>query len=141
MPRLKKDKKILRLIDANLNRLLEGLRVCEEVMRFIACDKYLTLELKKIRHAAVNTIKNSRIPAGTLLVSRGITNDVGKSSIKDELIRKDYRNIFFANIQRGKESLRVLEEFSKLASQRSAGSFKALRYKLYKIEQKAACRL
>ncbi|MEW6171224.1 MAG: thiamine-phosphate pyrophosphorylase, partial [Candidatus Omnitrophota bacterium] len=42
-------KALYRIIDANLNRTREGLRVCEEILRFVLNDKKTTLEFKKIR--------------------------------------------------------------------------------------------
>ena len=44
------NKKIYRVIDANLNRAKEGLRVCEDTVRFILKDKILTKKIKKLRH-------------------------------------------------------------------------------------------
>lgn len=135
------DKKILPVIDANLNRLLEGLRVCEDIMRFLLSDEQLTLEFKKIRHNVISTIKKWRINNNLLLDSRDVLKDAGKRSIKNELERSDYRNIFFANIQRAKESVRVLEEFSKLDNRIIPDSFKNIRYNLYQLEKKANSRL
>lgn len=135
------DRKILSLIDANLNRLLEGIRVCEEIMRFIYCEKAITLSFKRLRHNTINLIKKWNIDNRLLLDSRNSSRDVGRGSIKTEMIRRDYKNIFFANIQRAKESLRVLEEFSKLSSSQISGGFKNLRYKLYQLEQKANSKL
>lgn len=135
------DKKILPVIDANLNRLLEGLRVCEDIMRFLLSDEQLTLEFKKIRHNVISTIKKWRINNNLLLDSRDVLKDAGKSSVKSELERSDYKNIFFANIQRAKESVRVLEEFSKLDNRIIPDSFKNIRYNLYQLEKKANSRL
>ena len=135
------DKKILRLIDANANRLIEGLRVCEEIMRFIAADKQLTLKFKQSRHRASSLIKDWEIKKKSLLGSRDSLKDVGRPSIVNELVRKDHKNIFFANIQRAKESSRVLEEFSKLNRKKISEGFKSLRYNLYQFEKQANSRL
>lgn len=131
------DKKILRIIDANLNRLMEGLRVCEEIIRFIFSSRKLTLEFKNLRHDAVKTAKGWGIDKALLLGSRDTKEDVGKASTKSEMNRNSYKDIFYANIQRAKESIRVLEEFAKLDSLSTAANFKKLRYKLYQIEKKA----
>ena len=42
--------KIYRVIDVNLNRSREGLRVCEEVARFILNNKSITARFKALRH-------------------------------------------------------------------------------------------
>ncbi|MCX5693910.1 MAG: thiamine-phosphate pyrophosphorylase [Candidatus Omnitrophica bacterium] len=97
-----------RVIDANLNRAKEGLRVCEEVARFILDDYKFTAQFKAARHKIDNLAK-----------------------------RGNCKDIFWANIQRIKESLRVLEEFSKLINARAALGLKQLRYKTYEIEKES----
>lgn len=129
------------VIDANLNRVLEGLRVCEDIMRFLLSDEQLTLEFKKMRHKVVSAFKKWHINNNLLLESRDILQDAGKRSVKNELERSDYKSIFFANIQRAKESVRVLEEFSKLQNRAIPSSFKNIRYHLYQLEKKANSRL
>ena len=42
---------LLRILDANSNRSREGLRVCEEVARFVLNSHPLTKDLKRLRHA------------------------------------------------------------------------------------------
>ena len=135
------DKRIFRIIDADLNRALEGLRVCEEITRFALCDKALTLEFKNLRHSVVGITKKWGIAKHFLLEARDSLKDAGSGSIKAELKRADYKDIFFANIQRAKESVRVLEEFSKLISQKASGGLKNIRYNLYELEKKTTSRL
>ena len=64
--------------------------------------------------------------------------DVGRIISELKIKRKNYEDIFFANIQRCKESIRVLEEFSKLKSSKVSAEFKVLRYQLYELEKKAS---
>lgn len=130
------DKKILRVIDANQNRALEGIRVCEEITRFILADKNLTLAFKNLRHKIVRAVKDWNIASLFLLNSRNSAKDAGRATIESELKRINYKDIFFANIQRAKESIRVLEEFSKLKSPKAAQGFKSIRYSLYQLEKK-----
>ena len=42
-------KQILRIIDANLNRTAEGLRVLEDIARFVLDDAALSRQLKIMR--------------------------------------------------------------------------------------------
>lgn len=126
--------KVNRIIDANLNRVKEGLRVCEEIARFILDNHKFTAGFKSIRHEIDGIIKQS-YPASVLLKERNSAGDVGRLNSRGELKRSNCRDIFWANIQRAKESLRVLEEFSKLIDEKSALSFKRLRYKVYEIEK------
>lgn len=136
MPKIFKYNGVIRIIDANINRVKEGLRVCEEVARFILDNRNLTAEFKKIRHKIDTLIRQMPGPAG-LLKERRSSSDVGRNIYINELKRRDFQDIFSANIQRVKESVRVLEEFSKLKNTAIAIEFKKIRYKIYEIEKKA----
>lgn len=129
-----------RIIDANLNRAQEGLRVCEEIARFILNSRSLTSELKNVRHK-VSLIARNKSVFLDIIRRRNSLNDPGKEIYGNELRRKDYRDIFFANIQRVKESIRVLEEFSKLKDTSCAIGFKRIRYRIYEIEKSITQRL
>ena len=131
---------INRIIDANINRTKEGLRVCEEIARFTLDSRSLTLEFKKIRHRIEAILK--RLPNRAILIrERESLSDVGKNIALNELKRRDYRDIFFANIQRVKESIRVLEEFTKLINKNIALEFKKTRYLIYEIEKKGIAKI
>lgn len=131
---------INRIIDANINRTKEGLRVCEEIARFTLDNRSLTLEFKKIRHRIEAILK--RLPNRAILIrERESLSDVGKNIALNELKRRDYRDIFFANIQRVKESIRVLEEFTKLINKDIALEFKKTRYLIYEIEKKGIAKI
>ena len=118
----------LRLIDANLNRLREGIRVVEDIFRYVYNDKQTALKLKELRHLSrlENYIK--------LLETRDVKNDVLRSSIKSEQNRTDLYSILIANFKRAQESSRVLEEFIKLTSIKDSENFKYIRYELYNLE-------
>ncbi len=132
-----KTNNINRVIDANINRTKEGLRVCEEITRFILDNHSLTSEFKKIRHKIDVVFR--RLPSYiTLIKERKSLTDVGKDIYINELKRRNYQDIFFANIQRVKESIRVLEEFSKVINKNIAVEFKKIRYRIYEIEKKSA---
>jgi thiamine-phosphate pyrophosphorylase len=132
---LNKKTGINRIIDANTNRAKEGLRVCEEIARFILENRSLTSRLKKLRHK-IGHLAITFKPQAMLLEERDSTTDTGKNIYANELNRRGVRDIFFANIQRVKESLRVLEEFSKLSDPKTAVSFKEIRYQAYELEKK-----
>jgi len=127
---------INRILDANINRAKEGLRVCEEITRFILNNRKLTSEFKNIRHKIEAVVKDMPGSLSDRLEARVSGRDVGREIYASELKRKDLGDIFFANIQRVKESIRVLEEFTKLINTKSAVKFKSLRYEVYEIEKK-----
>jgi len=119
----------LRLLDANLNRLREGIRVVEDIYRYIFNDKETSTILKSLRHNSRITLYNE------LLESRDIQNDVLKTSITSEQKRIDLNSILIANFKRAQESSRVLEEFGKLIDTQTAEKFKSIRYELYHLEK------
>jgi len=122
-------KENLRLLDANLNRLREGIRVVEDIYRYIFNDKIIATKLKHLRH-------NSRIEIyNDLLDSRDIQNDVLKTSTVSEQNRIDLTSILIANFKRAQESSRVLEEFAKLIDIKVSENFKSIRYELYHLEK------
>src|SRR3989338_7687649 len=105
---------VLRILDANFNRSREGLRVCEEITRFVLRDGALTRALKESRHAVSRCLKRLPVSAAEFLSARDVRADVGKGPSRLEARRKDFLGLFLANAERAKESLRVLEETSKL---------------------------
>ncbi|MFA5004698.1 MAG: thiamine-phosphate pyrophosphorylase [Candidatus Omnitrophota bacterium] len=125
-----------RIIDANLNRVKEGLRVCEEITRFILGHRLLTASFKQARHK-VDRAARMLQGAGNLLKARDSVSDVGRKNARNELYRRDAADIFRANLQRVKESARVLEEFAKLTDIKAALIFKDLRYRIYEIEKRS----
>jgi len=128
--------KINRIIDANLNRVKEGLRVCEEITRFILDNYKFTASLKEIRHK-IDFLAGKIYSPAQLLAQRRALQDVGRVNSCGETQRANCKDIFLANLQRVKESLRVLEEFSKLTDVKAALGFKRLRYKVYEIEKES----
>lgn len=133
---------IYRILDANLNRAREGLRVCEDVTRFTLNSNALSKELKALRHGIASALRGIPSAPRHLLEARDAEGDVGRDSKRaSEMKRRDAADIFMANIQRVKESLRVLEEFSKLMNTRLAIRFRRLRFRTYEIEKKAVKRI
>jgi len=127
--------RILRIIDANLNRATEGLRVVEEICRFILEDAKLTLAVKQLRGRLSRIVSRE-------LASRDSAGDVGREPYtKNEQNRAGLENIFKANIKRAEEAVRCLEEFSKLLKASYGQAFKALRFEIYELEKKLTPRL
>lgn len=130
------EKAFLRVLDANTNRLKEGLRVIEDITRFLKEDKKLTGELKKARHNIDFYIKKISPDYKKQLMSRKSEKDIGKSiKIKSEYKRKDFKEILISNFKRVQESLRVLEEISKIKDEEISKSFKKMRFKIYELEK------
>ena len=98
--------KYLRVIDANLNRAREGLRVIEDTARFVECNDTAFKELRKARHG-LDKITRKIYPE--LLRQRDSRSDAGR--VIKEGKRKGMRSLLSANFRRVEESLRVLEEY------------------------------
>ena len=132
---------IFRILDANFNRSREGLRVCEELARFVLNDAPLTRKLKTCRHATSKVLLNMPVPYSKLLDARNSASDVGRAPSPLEKKRCNAADLFSANSQRVKESLRVLEEALKLGWPHSADSIKRIRFNVYEIERNALPKL
>ncbi|MEW6556972.1 MAG: thiamine-phosphate pyrophosphorylase [Elusimicrobiota bacterium] len=127
------NKKILRIIDANLNRTKEGLRVVEDFARFVLEETKLSSEIKRLRHQ-IDKIARRIYPQ--LVLSRNSESDIFRKT--KESRKKNAFSVVFSNIKRVEESLRVLEEFSKTISANAGNEFKKIRFGIYDIEQKIA---
>ncbi len=129
------DPKLLRLIDANVDRTQEGLRLLEDIARFMLDEAPLSEALKALRHHIGGAVANSY---GGLLSSRRATEDVGASlNPPTEMERVGLQGLIAANAKRVEESLRVLEETAKLPDLNlSPEVFKETRFELYDIERK-----
>ena len=127
-------KDILRIIDANLNRAGEGLRVLEEFARMSLNDTAITQRLKNMRHEILVTDKNLQ---EQLVQARDSENDVGtdmKVAGQDE--QRDATTIIVANARRIQESMRVLEETAKAYdTEVETDIYRKARFELYTIEK------
>lgn len=120
---------LLRVVDANLNRLKEGIRVIEDIARYVHNDQNLSTKLKTLRHQC-------RIePLEELLASRDSVNDVLRPTMSSEMKRSDLKSIVVANYKRAQESARVLEEIYKIVEPNYSEQFKQIRYELYTLEK------
>jgi thiamine-phosphate pyrophosphorylase len=131
-------KAVLRIIDANLNRGAEALRVVEEYARFVLEHPGLTSVCKSMRHrlrAAVGALGAKTVD---LLGARDTEGDVG-TVLTDagERRRADLDAVLRANFQRLAQSLRALEEYAKVLG-KDASTFESLRYDAYTLEKQFA---
>lgn len=133
---------MLRLIDANLDRLGEGLRVLEDVARFLLDDAALSKQLKALRHQLGEGIHPLE---QQLLTARKVKEDVGAFvKLPGEVRHKDLPALVTANARRAQESLRVLEEFARLPDTPvglKPAKFEHLRFEIYELEQKLTSKL
>ncbi len=125
------EKRFIRILDTNLNRCKEGLRVVEDTCRFVFCDETLYKKIRKVRHLSSKYLTDQY---EQMLSARDSVKDSGRKA--KEQSRQNLKNIVIANFKRAEESLRVLEEYSKIIDFNIALKYKSLRYEVYTIEKR-----
>lgn len=124
-----------RIIDANLNRLTEGLKVVEDVARFALADRRLLGSVRSLRNSLGRTLAALR---REMTVFRSGDTDPGRPDRFDRLRRRSLADVLVANLKRAQESCRVLEETLKIGRPELSPGLKAARFRLYDIEKLAA---
>jgi len=130
----------LRIIDANLNRIGEGLRVLEEIARLLLNDAVLSQQLKDMRHGMVKVELSLE---RRFLQARDSAGDVGINlEASGEKKYKDIPETVVANARRVQEALRVMEELAKNPGvPLESAKFKQARFALYTIEKELFAKL
>ena len=135
------------MIDANLNRSSEGLRVLEDVARFLLNDAELSQRLRTLRHNLARETQSLNVG---LLSQRDSEHDVGHLHLQDKgLIMeatplRDFLDLVTANAKRAEESLRVIEELARLPelnSMLNSARFEQTRFALYTLERDLISRI
>lgn len=125
---------VFRLLDANLNRAAEGLRVLEDLARFSYNNSVMTEKIKQLRHL----VRKNVDLADQLLHARNSSNDVGlEISVKLTLDnRGSIAELVSANFKRVQEALRVIEEYLKILGQYEAAKlYEGYRFTAYTLEK------
>lgn len=124
-----------RIVDANLNRASEGLRVIEDYARFALGDAFLAETTKQIRHRL--TAATSTLSAADRLAARDTQGDVGTQiTTPQEFVRTSARQVAAASSARLAQALRTIEEYGKLLFPANAvAEIEALRYLSYTLEK------
>ncbi|MBI2118651.1 MAG: thiamine-phosphate pyrophosphorylase [Elusimicrobia bacterium] len=130
MKREKVPEQYLRVLDANLNRCREGLRVLEDTARFVWQKESYFFQFRGQRHS-LDRMTRKFLPQ--LISSRASQSDRGRTVKEGN--RKKIKDLVCANFRRCEESLRVLEEYGKLLSKKSSPKFKEIRYRIYDLEK------
>ncbi|GAB4374270.1 MAG: thiamine phosphate synthase [Elainellaceae cyanobacterium] len=122
---------VYRILDANLDRAREGLRIIEEWCRFGLNDAQLTDNCKQLRQELASWHSDQ------IRATRDTPNDPGTElTHPQEQQRTSIAQILRVNFCRVQEALRVLEEYSKLDSPEMAAACKHMRYQVYTLESK-----
>lgn len=132
----------LRIIDANLNRIGEGLRLLEDTARLLLNDASLTQQLKTMRHELVTGDPSFN---QQLLQARNAEGDVGTNiETPEQEKQRELPLMVVANARRVQESLRAVEELAKIPGitpKLNSEKFKQARFNLYSIERNLLSKL
>ncbi|MBF2065062.1 MAG: thiamine phosphate synthase [Calothrix sp. C42_A2020_038] len=120
---------VYRILDANLDRAREGLRIIEEWCRFGLNNAQMASECKQLRQEVASW------HTAELRAARDTEGDTGTElSHPQEETRSGIRALLQANFCRVQEALRVLEEYGKLINSNMGMAFKQMRYRVYTLE-------
>ncbi len=130
----------LRILDANLNRIGEGLRLLEDLARLLLNDTALTQQLKTLRH---ELLRGDWSFQQQLLEARNSEGDIGVNiEAPGEEKQRELPIMVVANARRVQESLRTMEELAKIPGTKlDSEKFKQARFSLYTIEKALLSRL
>ncbi len=122
---------VYRILDANLDRAREGLRIVEEWCRFGLGSELLTNECKQMRQEL------AAWHSPEIRSARDTPGDPGTELTHPrEAERQDIGHLLQVNLCRIEEAMRVLEEYSKLHHPQMGEACKQMRYRVYNLESK-----
>ena len=125
------DNRIAQLIDANLDRAREGLRVMEDWCRFGLKRSDFSIQIKHWRQQLGahhhNIYRKARLTSED--PAMGVSHPLQKTRLTPE-------DIFIANSSRVQEALRVIEEFTRIIDPKLSEISSKIRYEAYAIEIK-----
>jgi thiamine-phosphate pyrophosphorylase len=120
---------VYRILDANLDRAREGLRIIEEWCRFGLHNAQLLGECKYLRQELAHW------HTAELRAARDTPGDPGTElTHPQEEQRASIQALLQANFCRVQEAMRVLEEYGKLYHPNMGKAFKQMRYRVYTLE-------
>ncbi len=126
---ISKERALFRILDANLDRAREGMRILEEWCRFGLNNETLMAEFKGLRQSV------ARWHRPEFRLARDTPGDLGTAlTHPQEATRSSLLEILQVNFARSQEALRVLEEYGKLYSLEMAAACKQMRYQLYSLD-------
>jgi thiamine-phosphate pyrophosphorylase len=120
---------VYRILDANLDRAREGLRIIEEWCRFGLNNAQLASDFKQLRQEIARWHRDD------IRATRDTPNDPGTDlTHPQEEQRSSVAEVLRVNFCRVQEALRVLEEYGKIDSPEMGAACKQMRYRVYTLE-------
>ncbi|WAL59794.1 thiamine phosphate synthase [Thermocoleostomius sinensis] len=120
---------VYRILDANLDRAREGLRIIEEWCRFGLNNAHFASDCKQLRQELAQWHRDD------IRATRDTPNDSGTDlTHPQEEQRSSVAQVLRVNFCRVQEALRVLEEYGKLYFPEMGTACKHMRYRVYTLE-------
>ncbi len=133
-------REIYRILDANFNRAREALRVAEDCGRFALNDPAITAMAKTFRSDLAEVLRG--LPTLEFITSRDTPGDLGTDLTSPMETRRDsMSDVAVAACKRLTESLRTIEEYSKVVAPTLTLTIERMRYNAYTLEQRLVGRL
>jgi thiamine-phosphate pyrophosphorylase len=133
-------REVYRILDANINRAREALRVSEDCGRFALNDPAVTAMAKNLRSDLKEVLTD--LPMDQILTSRDTPGDIGTEiTSPSEPKRKDLGEVAIAACKRLSEALRTIEEYCKFVAPGQVQKIERMRYNGYTLEQRLVSRL
>lgn len=123
---------VWRLLDANVNRAREGLRVLEDTSRFALEQPAAAKAFRDLRHELDRLVRRHY---AKLLFARDVEHDSGRMNVAPPY-RNGLGDLLAANFKRCEEALRVLEEYGRILSRDAVRRTQALRFQIYSWEER-----
>ncbi|MEO0206877.1 MAG: thiamine phosphate synthase [candidate division WOR-3 bacterium] len=121
------------ILDVNLNRLTESLKLLEDYIRFETKDLSCLGKIRKLRSEFLKV--KQAIPVYSLVSHRKSAADPGRTPAFDRIPRKSGDDLLIANLSRAKESARIVEEIMRQRNRNLSKSIKKIRFEIYDIEK------
>ncbi len=122
---------LCRILDVNLDRAREGVRILEEWCRFALDSTELTDLCKSLRQEI------AKLHYPEFRAARDTPGDAGTALTHPQESRRDtIHAVLQANLCRVEEALRVLEEYGKVYDPAMGAAFKQMRYQVYTLDSR-----
>jgi len=122
-----------RIVDVNLNRLDESLKLIEDIIRFSFENTYLLAQVREIRNDFLKVKKV--LPLNEIVAFRESQHDLGRGAKFDIATKKTSADLIIANLARAKESSRILEEILQSQAFGLSNKVKKIRFQIYDLEK------
>ncbi|HID32541.1 MAG TPA: thiamine phosphate synthase [bacterium (Candidatus Stahlbacteria)] len=114
-----------KIVDVNINRLQESLKLIEDIVRFSRTGSHLLNQVRALREEVTGILK--KVNYQTLVRARRVATDPGRRSEFDRRRRRDLNSVMIRSFARAKQAARSLEELM-------GGGWKRIRFRIYELE-------